>query len=82
MLSAPIYGLLQWQFASVPYLHRMLWTLGLLVMVMALITLARPLKEPKPLPVRQDMDMRTSPGVFIAAALVIALVVAIFVVFH
>jgi SSS family solute:Na+ symporter len=82
VLSAPIYGLLQWQFASVPYLHRMLWTLGLLVMVMALITLARPLKEPKPLPVRQDMDMRTSPGVFIAGALVIALVVAIFAVFH
>ncbi len=82
VLSAPVYGLFQWLFPEVPYLHRMLWTLGLLVSVMAVITVLAPLSEPKVLPVRKEMDLRTSPVVYVSGAVVIALVVAFFVVFR
>jgi SSS family solute:Na+ symporter len=82
VLSAPIYGLLQWQFGGVPYLHRMLWTLLLLVAVMMAITRWRPLAEPKVLPVRAEMDMRTSPAVYGWGAVVIAAAAAYFVIFR
>jgi hypothetical protein len=51
-------------------------------MAMALITAARPLAEPKPLPVRQEMDVRTSPMVYVCGAVVIAAVVAFFILFR
>lgn len=81
VLSAPIYGLLQWQFGKVPYLHRMLWTFALLLLVMCLLTFIKPLNEPKPLPVRQEMNVRTESMVYVAGAVVIVAVVIFFVVF-
>ena len=82
VLSAPIYGVLQWQCGGVPYLHRMLWTFGLLLAVMAALPAWRPLAEPKTLPVRAEMDMRTSPAVYVWGAVVIAAVLAFFAVFR
>jgi SSS family solute:Na+ symporter len=82
VLSAPIYGLLQWQFGGVPYLHRMLWTFGALLAVMSVITLVAPRREPKALPVRHEMDMRTSPVVTIAGGAVIAATGLFFIVFR
>lgn len=82
ILSAPIYALFQWGAGGVPYLHRMVWTLGILVVVMAGITLWRPLSEPRILPVRSEMDVRTSPGVHALGLALIALVVVVFVVFR
>ena len=82
VLSAPIYGLFQWQFDTVPYLHRMLWTLALLVLVMAIITAVRPLGQIKPLPVRQEMNERTAPLVYVAGAMVIAMVILFFIIFR
>ena len=52
VLSAPVYGLLQWQWGDVPYLHRMLVTFAVLLVVMSVLTAWRPLAEPKELPVR------------------------------
>ncbi len=60
----------------------MLWTFGLLLLAMALITAGKPLSAPKPLPVRQEMDVRTSPVVYGCGAIVIAAVLAFFVVFR
>ena len=60
LLSAPVYGALQWTMGGVPYLHRMLLTLVVLLAVMAAITLARPLAEPRRLPVRDGFDMAPS----------------------
>jgi len=82
LLSAPIYGALQWAWGDVPYLHRMLLTLGLLVAVMALVTALRPLAEPRPLPVREGFDLSTSRDVVVAGLLVIAAVLAFFFVFR
>ena len=73
VLSAPVYGLLAWACPDVAYLHRMLATLVALVLVMTLITLARPLAEPRRLPVREGFDMRASrPAVFAGVAVIAA----------
>jgi SSS family solute:Na+ symporter len=50
-------------------------------LVMTLITLARPLPEPKRLPERQDVSLETSPVVKFAGAAVILGVVVFFIVF-
>ncbi len=82
LASAPIYGILQWRFGEVPYLHRMLITFLLLLAFMSLITLIRPLREPRKLPVRADFDTRTSPLVVACGLAVIAAVAVFFAVFH
>jgi SSS family solute:Na+ symporter len=82
LLSAPIYGVLQWSRGDVPYLHRMLLTLALLLGTMAVITVVRPLAEPCRLPVRRDIDMTPSRTALVAGAAVIAAVGAFFWVFR
>lgn len=82
VLSAPVYGWLQWQFGDVPYLHRMFWTLGLLIAAMTIITLVKPLHDPKLLPVRHDMDVKTSGSVYLLGGIVIAAVVLFFLIFR
>jgi len=79
--SAPIYGVLQWQWGEVAYLHRMWITLLLLFAAMGAITWWRPLREPRRLPERADLDVRTSPGVVAAGVAVILAVIVFFVVF-
>lgn len=78
LASAPVYGLLQAMAGDVPYLHRMLWTFLVLIGAMAAITAAFPLAAPKSLPVRHEMDTRTSPLVYALGAVVIAAVVVVF----
>jgi hypothetical protein len=56
----------------------MVATLAALVLVMAVITLARPLKEPRRLPVRADIDMRPSPIAVAGGVAVIAAVLVFF----
>jgi SSS family solute:Na+ symporter len=82
VLSGPLYGVLQWQWGEVPYLHRMLVTFVLLVAVMAVLTASRPLPAPRELPERHDIDMTTSPLVAVLGGLVILAVTAFFVVFR
>jgi SSS family solute:Na+ symporter len=77
VLSAPVYGLLAWVWPEVA-LHRMVATLGVLLAAMALITAARPLPEPRRLPVREGFDMRPSRPALAGATAVILAVVAFF----
>jgi SSS family solute:Na+ symporter len=78
VLSAPVYGLLAWAWPDVAYLHRMVATLAALLVVMAAITLARPLKEPRRMPVREDFDMRSSRPALVGGLAVIVAVLAFF----
>jgi SSS family solute:Na+ symporter len=80
--SAPVYGALQWQWGEVPYLHRMLVTFVLLVALMAAITVAAPLDEPRRFPERAGLDMRTSPPAKAAGIAVIGAVVLFFLYFR
>jgi SSS family solute:Na+ symporter len=77
VLSAPVYGLLAWAWPGVAYLHRMLATLVVLLVVMAAVTLVRPLAEPRRLPVREGFDMRSSP-LALAAGLAVIVAVGVF----
>jgi SSS family solute:Na+ symporter len=82
VLSAPIYGLLQWQLGHVAYLHRMLLTFVCLLALMAIITALWPLERATRLPVRADIDLTSSTAARAWGAVVIAAVVLFFVVFR
>ncbi len=82
LLLAPlVYGALQWGMGDVAYLHRMAITFGVALAAMAVMTLAAPAKEPKVLPVREEMDMRTDKVAVAAAAAVFAGIGAFYAVF-
>jgi SSS family solute:Na+ symporter len=81
VLTVPIYGLLQWQFGQIAFLNRMAITFAAVLIGMTLITIVAPLREPKPMPVRHEMDMRPTPAVFWLGVAVIGAVVAFYVVF-
>jgi hypothetical protein len=81
LVSAPLYGLLQWRFGEVHFLLRMLATFVAVSLVMLLITAARPLPEPRVMPVRHEIDLRASALPKWLGGAVIAAVVVIFVVF-
>jgi SSS family solute:Na+ symporter len=78
VLSAPVYGLLAWAWPDVAYLHRMVATLALLLLVMAAITTVRPLEEPRRLPVREGFDMRPSRPALAGGVVVVLAVLAFF----
>jgi SSS family solute:Na+ symporter len=73
VLTVPVYGFLQWQFGEIAFLNRMAITFGVVLLVMFIITKAKPLPEPKVLPVREEFDMRPTPVVaWLGAAVIIA----------
>jgi SSS family solute:Na+ symporter len=82
LLSAPVYGALQWGWGAVPYLHRMAITLAVLLAAMAAITVARPLAAPRVLPVRADVDLTPSRAALAGGVLVVLAVAAFFVAFR
>ncbi len=81
LASAPIYGFLQWQMGDLPYLHRMLITFIGVILIMSLITLIKPLHEPKEMPRNVEMDMEGSPLVAFFGLLVILGVAAFYLLF-
>jgi SSS family solute:Na+ symporter len=81
LLSAPVYGYLQWQFGDVAYLHRMALTFAVVIAVMGAMTLLRPDPNPRPMPRRLDIDTRPSPAVAAAGGLVIAAIAVFYIVF-
>ena len=64
------------------YLTQVLWAFGAVFVVMIVITLLRPLSEPRRLPVRAEIAPHTDPVVKYAAFAVIAAVAAMFVIFR
>ncbi|MHC4573104.1 MAG: sodium:solute symporter family transporter [Planctomycetota bacterium] len=81
VLTVPVYGFLQWQFGEMAFLNRMAITFGVVLLVMLIITLAKPLAEAKKLPVREEFDMRPAPSVVWLGALVIVVTLALYVIF-
>ncbi|MDW7761483.1 MAG: solute:sodium symporter family transporter [Acidobacteriota bacterium] len=81
LLSVPIYGFLQWQFKSVAFLNRMALTFVVILGVMAVMTLIRPLKTPKVMPVRQNFDMKPTRSVFWLGIFVVAATIALYIIF-
>jgi SSS family solute:Na+ symporter len=76
-----IYGFLHWQFGDIAFLNRMAITFGVILLLMAGITLWRPLKEAVTLPKRAEFDMRTPPLVRVLGAAVIVITVTLYIIF-
>jgi SSS family solute:Na+ symporter len=82
LVSGPIiYGLFQ-QFAqSIHFLIQVGLSFVLVCAIMLLITLIKPLTEPRKLPVREDIEIKTAAEVKIAGACVIAVVAVFYIIF-
>lgn len=63
IMTVPVYGFLQWQFGDIAFLNRMAITFAIILVTMYVITLFRPLAEPKVMPVRENFDMTISRSV-------------------
>jgi SSS family solute:Na+ symporter len=90
ILSPIIYGILLIFYGNIPlfegvalgkiaFLNRIAITFGVVLLIMALITLAKPLTEPKVLPVRQEFDMRSTPAIKWLGVIVIGLTVGLYI---
>jgi SSS family solute:Na+ symporter len=75
-------GILAEPWFEMHYLTQVLCAFGVVFATMVLITLAAPLSERRTLPVRDDIALETETSVKIAAALVIAAVAALFLIFR
>jgi SSS family solute:Na+ symporter len=82
LLAGPIiYGMFQFFAPEVHFLIAVALTFNLVLVIMGLITFISPLKEPRKLPVREDLDIKTEPVVKILGVLVMAAVVVFIIIF-
>ena len=82
LVSGPfIYGFFQLFTPDIHFLIQVFVTFLLVVGIMAVITLVRPMAEPKALPIRKDLDLKSEPFVKVLGAVVIMAVVAFVLIF-
>ena len=82
LIAGPaIYGLLQSFAPNVHFLVQVAIAFQLVLMIMGFITFLKPLKEPRRLPVRKEMDIRTAPKVKWVGAIVITGVIIFYIIF-
>ncbi|MBA7621578.1 Sodium/glucose cotransporter [subsurface metagenome] len=82
LISGPtIYGLFQAFAGDLHFLIQVAITFQLVLMIMGLITFCKPLDKPRELPVREDIEIRTMPEVKLAGGLVLAAVIAFYIIF-
>ena len=77
----PVYGFLQWQFNEIAFLNRMAITFGIVLLLMAIITIVKPLKEPIKLPQRENFDMAPTPKLIGLGVAVIIVTLALYAIF-
>lgn len=81
ILTVPVYGFLQWQFGEIAFLNRMAITFFVVLVVMYVITLAKPLDKLVEMPVRKDFDMQPAVLVKGLGAAVIAVTLLLYAIF-
>lgn len=64
------------------FITQVLACFAVIFATMVVMTLVNPLAAPRVLPVREDMDLKTEPVVKVAGCLVIAGVIAFFIIFR
>ncbi len=92
LVAGPLlYGIFQFTYGdpgsgeglhSLHFLIQVFLTFVIVALLMVAIALAAPLTEPRKLPVREDLEVRTSPLAYLAGAAVILGVIAFFIVFR
>jgi SSS family solute:Na+ symporter len=82
ILNVPVYGILHLKyFDNIVFLNKMAITFGILILTMAIVTVFKPLKEPKVLPSRGGIDMKPAASVVWLGLAVIAVTVALYIIF-
>ena len=82
LLNVPVYGLLHLKrFDNIVFLNKMAITFGILVAAMAVITLIKPLKMPKILARRGEIDLKPAPAALWLGLLIIALTICLYIIF-
>jgi len=82
LLNVPVYALLMWQGGNIAFLNRMAITFAVIILVLAVLTLAKPLKEPVVLPVQKDFDLTPAPALKYLGPLVIVITVVLYIIFR
>lgn len=81
LACVPIYGFLQWQFGEIAFLNRMAITFVIILLLMTIITILKPLKEPVVLPKRTDIDLTPTPQLIWLGAAVIFITLVLYAIF-
>lgn len=81
LLGIPVYGLLLWTLPDVAFLHHMAITFLVLSAFITAYTKARPMQEPRPMPVRTDIALETTPGMRWAAAGIVLATAGLYIAF-
>jgi SSS family solute:Na+ symporter len=88
VLSPIVYGLLKVLYAITDitflsaFLNRMALTFGLVILVMTILTLLKPLSEPRKMPVREGIQMESSKLLYIAGILIVVATIALYIIFR
>lgn len=81
IVCVPVYGGLQYFFGEIAFLNRMAITFGIILLIMAGITVARPLAKPVELPRRAGFDMTPTPNAVWFGATVVVLTLVLYAIF-
>ncbi len=82
ILNVPVYGILHLEyFDNIVFLNKMAITFGILILAMAIVTVFKPLRGPKVLPSRGGIDMKSEASVVWLGLTVIAVTVALYIIF-
>jgi len=81
LLNIIVYGVLRLLIPQAAFLNHMAITFIVLIIVMAIITAIKPLKEPYVLPVRTDINLESNNSIKIVGGIVIAICVILYIIF-
>jgi uncharacterized sodium:solute symporter family permease YidK len=81
ILGIPVYGLCLWLMPDIAFLHHMSITFVVLILYMSVITLIKPLKKPRVLPVRKNVDLKIYPSIKLWGGAVVILTVLLYIIF-
>ena len=81
LVNIPVYGLLLWLLPDMAFLNHMAITFAAVVATMTVATLRNPLDEPKVMETRSDIDLTPHPMAAAAGAGVVAITIALYIIF-
>ena len=82
LLNVPVYGILHLKhFDNIVFLNKMAITFAVLILVMGIMTVLKPLDEPKTLPSRGGIDLKPAPSVVWLGMAVIAVTITLTIIF-
>lgn len=81
LINPVLYFTLAKAIPSMAFLDRMALSFACVLIVMAILTVIRPLKEPKVLPCNTDMDMKSSGAAKFFGIIVVAITIVLYVIF-